>query len=112
MGSNGKIPGPGGDDTARSLKRLYNRGMAIGIGAIILSAILFCGAMYLIVSEQSLLNFIMVGVSVCLMVACFIVVTIRLRKLQSGWFGAAADSAQDYVSGLAKKIREDQQNGK
>lgn len=98
------------DDTARLLRSQYTRGIVLGIGVIILSVVLFCGAMFLITSNPNLMNFIMVGIAIILMVACIIVVPIRLRRLQSGWFGAVSDSAEAVVSEMVKKIQDDQKS--
>jgi hypothetical protein len=115
MGNNGRISGSSEierklmeqvklDDTARRMKSQYNRGMALGLCAIILSTLLFAASMFLLTSQANTTNVIVAVIAAALMIVCLIVVPIRLKKLQSGWFGASSDTARDY----AQKIIEDQ----
>jgi hypothetical protein len=97
------------DGEARKYKKKYNAGVAIGLGAIFLSTAVFIYLMFVLTSSFSVTRLALCGVAVALMAAVLIIVPIRLKRLQALYFGGAQDAAREYVDGIVKTIRDEQE---
>jgi Flp pilus assembly protein TadB len=97
------------DGEARKLKRKYNIGVAMGLGAIFLSVIAFLFMTFFVMTHMTLLYIAIFILSILLMIAVLIVAPIRLKRLQAEYFAGAGDAASEYIAGVVSKIKEEQQ---
>jgi phosphatidylserine synthase len=97
------------NEETRAFKKKYNTGVAVGVGAIILTTLAFVYMMFVLTSDFTLTHALLAAAAIVLMIAALIIVPIRLRRLQAEYFSSAGDSANEFVSGFVRKLQEDQQ---
>jgi hypothetical protein len=92
------------DNAAKTQKNAYKTGVRIGLAVIFLTTAIFIGFMIAMPPEPSPVYLAGCGLAVIMMIASIVVVSVRLKKLQAGYFGSAGASAQDYADELVRRM--------
>lgn len=87
-------------------KKNYRKNVAIFLGSLAVSVILFSVALDYMVRSADLMSFCAFIGACVLMVAVIIVMTIRLRRAQSVYQVSMSDSATEYMENFVKQYKD------